>query len=202
MYFLTNSLIKMTAEILKIVKSIVRINKAEEDAFLGILEAKKLKKNELLLRIGQVCNFIIFIQTGCLRYFYIKDGEEITGQFFVENDWYTDFESFIRSKPSEQSIQALENCVCLLINKRKLEQLYTDFPVFERFGRIMTEQGFLGLYNTNKVASLLTSEERYLAFVKNQPSIVQRVPQHYIASYLGLKPQSLSRIRKRLFLKK
>jgi CRP/FNR family transcriptional regulator, anaerobic regulatory protein len=192
----------MTTEILKIVKSIVRINTTEEAAFLGILEIKKLKKNDLLLRIGQVCNFIIFIQMGCLRYFYIKDGEEITGQFFIENDWYTDFDSFIRLKPSEQSIQALEDCVCLLINKRKLEQLYIDFPVFERFGRIMTEQGFLGLYNTNKVASLLTSEERYLAFIKNQPSIVQRVSQHYIASYLGLKPQSLSRIRKRLFLKK
>ena len=192
----------MTTEILKIVKSIVRLNKAEEDAFLSILEIKNFKKNELLLREGQVCSFVIFLHTGCLRYFYMKDGEEITGQFFIENDWYTDFESFIRLKPSEQSIQALEDCVCLLISKRKLEQLYMDFPVFERFGRIMTEQGFLGLYNANRVATLLTSEERYLAFIKNQPSIVQRVPQHYIASYLGLKPQSLSRIRKRIFLKK
>ena len=122
----------MTTEILKIVKSIVRLNKAEEDAFLSILEIKNFKKNELLLREGQVCSFVIFLHTGCLRYFYMKDGEEITGQFFIENDWYTDFESFIRLKPSEQSIQALEDCVCLLINKRKLEQLYIDFPVFER----------------------------------------------------------------------
>jgi CRP/FNR family transcriptional regulator, anaerobic regulatory protein len=192
----------MTEGIINIVKSIVRLNKAEEDAFLSILEVKKMKKNELLLREGQVCNFVIFIHTGCLRYFYMKDGEEITGQFFIENDWYTDLDSFIRLKPSEQSIQVLENTTCFVINKRKLEQLYVDFPVFERFGRIMTEQGFLGLYNANRVATLLTSEERYLAFIKNQPSIVQRVPQHYIASYLGLKPQSLSRIRKRLFLKK
>jgi CRP-like cAMP-binding protein len=192
----------MTEGILKIVKSIVRINKAEEDAFLDILEVKKLKKNELLLREGQVCDFIIFLHTGCLRYFHTKDGEDITGQFFIENDWYTDFGSFIRSKPSAQSIQALENSVCLLIRKRKLEQLYIDFPVFERWGRIMIEYGALGLYDASRASTLLAPEERYLAFIKNQPTISQRVAQNYIASYLGLKPQSLSRIRKRLFLKK
>ncbi len=192
----------MHENILTSISTMIRLKKLEEDAFLSNLEFKKFKKNDLILQEGHVCKFIMYIEVGCVRYFHIRDGEEITGQFFLENNWFTDFESFISRKPSNISIQALEDCAIFIIPKEKLEKLYVDFPVFERFGRLMAEQAFLGLRQRNKISTLLTPEERYQSFLKNRPDIVQRVAQHYIASYLGLKPQSLSRIRKRIFDKK
>jgi CRP/FNR family transcriptional regulator, anaerobic regulatory protein len=191
----------MTEAILKSVKSIVRLNPTEEEALLNTLELKKFKKNQLLLREGAVCNSILFIVKGCIRYFYVKDGEEITGQFFIENEWFTDYESFLTQLPSEINIQALEPCTILIIPKKKIDQLFLDFPIFERFGRLMAEQAFLGLRNKNKKGALLSSTERYQSFAKNRPEIVQRVAQHYIASYLGMQPQSLSRIRGKLLKK-
>lgn len=192
----------MFESILEQVKSIVKINANEEKAFLDALEIKKIKRNRLILEVGQVCNSIIFIKQGCIRYFYMKDGEEMTGQFFKENDWYTDFDSLLTGRPSEQNVQALEDCEYFQLSKTKLDKLYTEFPVFERFGRVMTEHAFLGVRHRNKMSTLLSPEERYISFIKNRAEIVQRIPQHYIASYLGIKPQSLSRIKKRLFQKK
>jgi CRP/FNR family transcriptional regulator, anaerobic regulatory protein len=188
----------MTDNIMKQVKAIVGLKEAEELAFLSVLERREYTKGDLVLREGSVCNFILFIELGCVRYFYNRDGEEVTGQFFEENDWFTDYESYLTGKPSEICIQALEDCVVFVLPKKKIVQLFVDFPVFEKFGRLMAERAFLGLRNRNKISTLLSSEDLYLSFVKNRSSLVQRVAQHYIASYLGLKPQSLSRIRKRL----
>jgi CRP/FNR family transcriptional regulator, anaerobic regulatory protein len=188
----------MTDNIMKQVKAIVGLKEAEELAFLSVLERREYTKGDLVLREGSVCNFILFIELGCVRYFYNRDGEEVTGQFFEENDWFTDYESYLTGKPSEICIQALEDCVVFMLPKKKIVQLFVDYPVFEKFGRLMAERAFLGLRNRNKISTLLSSEDLYLSFVKNRSSLVQRVAQHYIASYLGLKPQSLSRIRKRL----
>jgi CRP/FNR family transcriptional regulator, anaerobic regulatory protein len=191
----------MTHPLLKEVKSIVQLNKVEEDAFLGILEIKQFKKYQIIMQQGSTCQHIMCIEKGCIRYFYVKDGEEITGQFFSEDNWFTDFESYLSEKPSGVNIQALEECSIFMLSKKNLNQLYLTHPVFERMGRLLTENAFLGLLNHNRTATLLNPEERYRAFLKNRPELTQRVAQHLIASYLGIKPQSLSRIRKRIFSK-
>lgn len=158
-----------------------------------------LRKNEMLLRAGQVCQNAFFINEGCLRYFYTVDGEEKTGQFFFENDWYTDFDSFISGNPSEENIQALEPCKLLILSRRDLIALFDSVPTLERFGRLVAEQAFLGIKSRNASFLNQSPEQRYLRLLKNRPKIVSRIPQHYIASFLGIKPESLSRIRKRLF---
>jgi CRP/FNR family transcriptional regulator, anaerobic regulatory protein len=165
----------------------------------GKLVLKKLKRKEFLCQEGQVCHSVAFINQGCLRYFYLTDGEEKTGQFFFENAWYTDYESFLTGEPSKQNIQALEPSELLILSKTVLHELYETLPKFERFGRIMAENAYLGSRKNNVSYLTLSPEERYQQLIRERPKLLERVSLKYIASYLGIKPESLSRIRKRLF---
>lgn len=187
-------------EILHAIQHLIKPSNEELRAFTDIVLARSYKKKELILQEGQICKNVYFIRKGLIRYYQVKEGTEVTGQFFSENNWYTDLESFLTHRPSRLSIEALENSELLLLPKQQMEELYVKHPVFERLGRILAEQAFLGLKNRHSAYILRSPQERYTSFVKNCPHLVQRVPQHYIASYLGIQPQSLSRIRKRISL--
>ncbi|WP_202110869.1 Crp/Fnr family transcriptional regulator [Flavobacterium hydrocarbonoxydans] len=178
----------------------IAFNETESLAFKNILNFKKVKKNEHLLVEGDVCNFGIFIAEGCIRYYYLVDGVESTGNFFFENDWYADFESFLYGKPSLLNIEALEDCEVYIVYKSDFEKLVSEYPVFNSFLRIMMERTIKGLTGRNMAMSLLSHEERYLRFVKYCPKVVERVSLKHIASYLGIQPESLSRIRTRITL--
>ena len=171
----------------------------EWEAFRERLTFKKLRRREFFLQPHEVCKHVAFVKRGCLRYFYDAAGEERTGQFFFENSWYTDYESFLTGEPSSQAIQALEPTELCLLSKGALYELYERYPTFERFGRLMAENAYLGSRRNN--VSLLTAspEERYLDLIQTRPKLLERVALRYIASYLGIQPESLSRIRKRLF---
>ncbi|AEI51662.1 Crp/Fnr family transcriptional regulator [Runella slithyformis] len=175
------------------------LSEAELDFFCSKLILKQLKRREYVFREGQVCTSVVFIRKGCLRYFYLTDGEEQTGQFFFENAWYTDYESFLSEKPTQQFIQALEPTEVFLLPKTALYQLYENNPKFERFGRVMAENAYLGSRKNNVSYLTLSPEERYLKLVEERPKLIERVSLKYIASYLGIQPESLSRIRKRIF---
>lgn len=177
---------------------LIGLTNEEFDIFLGCLQSQKLKRREVLIAEGDICRYAYFIKKGCLWYFHNVDGEEITGQFFFENGWYTDYESFLLQKPSKQNIDALEPTELILLPKSELLKLYITIPKFEKFGRIMAENAFLGLRNRTELLTQQSAEERYLRLMKERPKVIERVPQHYIASYLGIKPPSLSRIRKRI----
>ncbi len=179
---------------------LIGLTNEEFDIFLGCLQSQKLKRREVLIAEGDICRYAYFIKKGCLRYFHNVDGEEITGQFFFENGWYTDYESFLLQKPSKQNIDALEPTELILLPKSELLKLYITIPKFEKFGRIMAENAFLGLRNRTELLTQQSAEERYLRLMKERPKVIERVPQHYIASYLGIKPPSLSRIRKRIMV--
>ncbi|MFH6944129.1 Crp/Fnr family transcriptional regulator [Flavobacterium sp. FlaQc-50] len=178
----------------------MEFNEAESIAFRSILKLKKVKKNQHLLIEGEVCNFGVFVAEGCIRYYYLVDGVESTGNFFFENDWYSDFESFLYGKPSRINIEALEDCVFYLAYKHDFEKLVAEYPVFNSFLRVMMERTIKGLTGRNMMMSLLSNEERYLKFIKYCPKVMERVSLKHIASYLGIKPESLSRIRTRLTL--
>ncbi|MBC8083780.1 MAG: Crp/Fnr family transcriptional regulator [Hymenobacter sp.] len=180
-------------------QSLIPLTNADFQDFAAVLQPLLLPKKALLLREGDICRHVAYIESGCLRYFYNVNGEEHTGQFFFEHGWYTDYDSFLRRVPSIQNIQALEPCRLWLLPRDDLYRFYDERPVFERFGRLMAEQAFQGLRTRNDALLNLTPEERYLRLVQDRPKVVERVPQHYIASHLGLKPESLSRIRKRLY---
>lgn len=175
-------------------------NEAENQAFLNALVLKKVKKKEHLLVQGDVCNFGIFIIEGCIRYYYLEDGVEATGNFFFENSWYADIESFLNGKPSLLYIETLEDCELYYLYKHDFDKLIRDYPVFSMFLPNMMERSIKGLTNRNKAMLTFSIEERYLRFIKDRPKVMERVPLKYVASYLGIKPESLSRLRTRLTL--
>ena len=188
----------MYEQIEKVISSFINLNKSEFDYFASKLQVKQLKRKEFLLREGQICSNSYFINNGCLRYFHNVKGEEITGQFFFENGWYADYGSYLSGKPSEQNIEALEKTELLVLPKASLDELFEEIPTFEKFGRLMAEKAFLGMRQYTEMVTKQTAEERYLNLIKDRPKVIERISQHYIASYLGIKAPSLSRIRKRI----
>lgn len=176
----------------------ISLSDSEFGQFYELLTFKTLRKKEELLSLGEVCRGAFYLYEGCIRYYNLVEGEEITGQFFFENSWYSDYESFLMEIPSQQVIQALEPCSVAILSKDALLSLYQRIPKFERFGRLMAENAFVGLRKRTESLTNLSAEERYRQLVRNRPKVTTRIPQHYIASYLGIKPQSLSRIRKRM----
>ncbi len=192
----------MANQIIQSIQSVVPLNKAEEEAFMGILSVKQFKKKEFLLQEGQICNKVSFINSGCMRLFYNVEGVENTIQFFFSNSFYTDYASFLTGQPTIENMQALEACEVVQFRKADLYKLYDVYPVFDRVGRVMAENAFLSLSKLNKMLTNEEPEQRYLSLLEQRPELVERIPQHYIASYLGIKPESLSRIRKRIFQNK
>jgi CRP/FNR family transcriptional regulator, anaerobic regulatory protein len=174
------------------------LSREEFIAFATLLTTRRLTKHEPLLRAGEICTQIAFINQGCLRYYYLKDGSEFNGQFFFEGSWVGDYQSFLTGQPAVQYIDALEDTELLIIARTDLLALYAEQPRFERFGRLLAENVVIG--SQRRTASLLfdSPEERYLKLIAERPKVVERIPLHHIASYLGIKPESLSRIRKRL----
>jgi CRP/FNR family transcriptional regulator, anaerobic regulatory protein len=192
----------MQKQIIESIKSFVLLSKAEEAAFENILELKQFKKKDYLLQEGKVCNKISFINSGCMRLFYNIEGIENTVQFFFADSWYTDYASFLTEQPSIENMQALENCEVVQFKKEDLYKLFNLYPIFDRVGRVMAENAYLSLSQLNKMLTNEEPTERYLNLIKQRPDVVEKIPQHYIASYLGIKPESLSRIRKRILASK
>lgn len=160
-------------------------------------ELMNLSKSQYLLEEGEVCNFIAFVNRGCIRHFHIKDGLEITCDISFENKFITDFKSFNLGSKTNISFRALENSELLLIQKESLSELYERSTTFAEIGRRIAENVAM---RTTEIAMSLASdkpEKRYRKLLMTNPEIFQRVPQKHIANLLGLTPESLSRIRRR-----
>jgi CRP-like cAMP-binding protein len=165
--------------------------------------SKKIRRNQFLLQEGEVCRNVSFVVHGCLRSYSVDEkGEEHIVQFAVEDWWVSDLRSYLSGEPSLTSIDAIEDSDLLLLEKASREKLFLAVPKMERFFRILLERQFVAS-NKRIVDSLSASaRERYLSFLDSFPSMAQRVPQGQIASYLGITPQSLSRIRREISKKK
>jgi len=159
---------------------------------------KRLRKKDFLLREGEACDFVAFMVEGCLRHYYVHEGEEQTCYISFENEWISDIAGLSSGRASGKMLQALHPSRVLLIHKKDLEELYHLYPNFASVGRIMAERLANLTINLSMLLTSLKPEERYQNLLEEQPEIFQRVPQKYIASMLGIKPESLSRIRKRL----
>lgn len=156
------------------------------------------KKKEFLLKEGQVCRSLHFVEKGCLRMFFINDKttEQIT-QFAMENWWITDFFSFIDNKPSPYFIQTVEKSEILSIDSLSFETMLKELPQMERYFRIIMQRAVAASQLRIKYMSELSKEEFYIHFCTSFPEFVQRVPQYMIASYLGLTPEYVSELRKK-----
>ena len=188
----------MITQILNNIKEYVTLNAIEEKAFTAILEIKQLKKKEFLLQEGKTCDKIYFVNSGCLRLFHVNNSEENTLEFLFANTWYTDFQSFLLNQPTDENVQALEKSEIVQFSIKDLDNLYLSYPVFERMGRLLTQNALISLANLNKEIVNETPAERYLKILKQQPEIVQKIPQYYIAEFLGVKRESLSRIKNKI----
>ena len=183
--------------ILNHLNKVITLTESEQQEFTSILEEKKVSKKNFLIEPGDLVNSEYYVVSGCLEAYYLDEsGDKHIIQFAVEDWWISDFEAFFNEVPAKLFVETIEDSTLLAINREALEILYTRIPKFERFFRIKTTSAFVSL-RTRILSSLQKSgKERYLEFCEFYPKIEQRVPNYHIANYLGLKPESLSRIRK------
>ena len=193
-----HSPLKMYSAIDHFTDQCVRLSNEERAFFHSLLLPRTVGKKTFLLRKGEVCNFEAYLVKGCIRTFYIdENGFEINLQFAVEDWWVSDIASFTERKPSGLFIQTLEACELLVIDHDRKEQLFHTYPKFERMFRLMLQRNLSVLQHRFLATVSQPAEQRYLEFIQRYPDIQQRVPQHMIASYLGISAEFLSKIRKR-----
>ncbi len=171
----------------------------------GVLEAFPIKtfgKETILLKEGQIAKDAFLVIKGCVRKYFIEDGEEKTTDFYTEFQSAVDFESMSNNSPSKYYFTCTEDSTIAIMNSEKENALYKKFPRFGEVCRIEMEK-MLG-ESQKKISTFTNSnpKERYLNLLKERPNLINRVPQYQLASYLGIKPETLSRIRKRIALGK
>ncbi|HWZ14675.1 MAG TPA: Crp/Fnr family transcriptional regulator [Mucilaginibacter sp.] len=161
-----------------------------------MLQYKVIPKKTMLLQAGNICHFEAYVIRGCMREYYIDDhGAELTLQFAVEDWWVSDITSFEDQKVSNMYIETLEDCELLMLSRQSKEQLLAEVPKLERMFRLMIQRHLSAVQSRLFKTVTNSGIERYLEFIKRYPTIPQRVPQHYIASYLGISPEFLSKLR-------
>ncbi len=172
----------------------------DEELFLFMQRLKPvtLKKYAFYLKEGQVCKAMVLVNKGGLRYFSRSEKGDYTIGFAFEGEWLGDYESFLLQSPSPDFIEAIEDCELFTLNYADMHGLYEHSQRFERFGRLIAEKLFIDTAKSKRNLMIQSAEERYLELLTSQPHIFERLPQHLIASYLGIQPQSLSRIRAKI----
>jgi CRP-like cAMP-binding protein len=173
---------------------------AEEiEFFTSLLRSKSLLNGEFLLREGDVCRYESFVVKGCLKTYYLDEmGVEHIIDFSIEEWWADDLYSLLTQTPSRSNIKAIEDTDVLQISKTDLELLYKKIPKFERFFRILFQNAYIAQREQINLALSASARERYLLFIKKKPYAEKRFSQKDIASYLGVTPQFLSTLRKKL----
>lgn len=166
-----------------------------------LLKSQKLSKGEFVFHQGDICKSVYFTLQGCLRSFVIKDAKEYTLFFHPENQSFGDYESFQKDTPACFSCQAIENSEILVFNRKAMD-FFENAPQGQKLLRLIAED--LAFYLRDKLLSLFldTPEELYVKLLRTEPALLQRIPQYYLASYLGIEPESLSRLKRRVYQQK
>lgn len=191
LYPMPNKLVQYFSEIMPLTNE-------EEKAIEDSIHLKTFKKGTVLLKEGQVSTECYFIWAGCVRQYSLLDGEEKTHDFFAEGDWLISLDSFTQKTPANHFFACVDDTTLVVGNEEKENALFEQSPKFETIARkvmeqiIVEQQKKINTYITN------TSEQRYLNLLETKAALLQSVPQYQIASYIGVKPESLSRMRKRL----
>jgi CRP-like cAMP-binding protein len=174
----------------------VTLTTEEADIIAQYFKPKKYRKHQYILQEGEVCRYETFIISGCARTYEIDDkGQEHILQFGLEGWWIGNMYSFLSGTPSEVNVDCLEDTEVLRITKPELELLYDKIPKIDRYFRILVQNAYMAAMNRISSNLSMPALDRYREFIQKYPHIEQRVPNHQIASYLGITPQSLSRIR-------
>ena len=182
----------------KVVSSMVQLTDEEWQAFFDILIYRDVPKKFRLTDVGEIAREAYFINKGMARLYFLKDGDEINANFAFESDFIASLQSFLLKAPSRQAVETIEDCELLVLNKKDLDSLTLAYPKFNIFSKAIAEWAFITLQQRAASFILDSPEERYMNMLRERPNMLEQVPQHMIASYLGVTPVSLSRIRKRI----
>jgi CRP/FNR family transcriptional regulator, anaerobic regulatory protein len=176
----------------------VSFSEDEWQPFLDGLVKKQVPEGSYLMEAGQVCDYVAFINKGLFRAFCVVKNEEVTNNFSFSGNFLTNYPSFLTRQPSTEYHQALEDAEVLLFSYDNMQAVYKKVPSWEKFGRLIAEFILIRIAERNRSLLFLSAEEQYLDLMKTRPKVIANIQQRYIASYLGIQPESLSRIRKRL----
>jgi CRP-like cAMP-binding protein len=187
----------MTTELKKFITQYVSLEQPELDDIVNRFEKRIIKKNELLLNEGEICKDLVFVQEGCLRLYYVENEIEVSVWFAFKNSSAIDIYSFISERPSVYFLQAIEDSEILYLPKTELNELYQSHPKMQEMMRNFWEDAVLNLIDRFTALQRDPAEKRYLDLLA-KPPYIQKIPQKYLASFIGVTPTSLSRIRKNI----
>jgi CRP-like cAMP-binding protein len=177
------------------------LDNKEREEVIRLFSKRTIRRRGYLLQEGDICRHYFFIISGCFKMFAVDpSGKEHNLQFSVENEWISDLHSFYEQKPSRLYIEAIEPSVVLQIEHDDLLYLFTNYHKFDRNFRIIIERKYMDFQNRILQNISSTAEDRYLNFIKEYPGLFKRIPSTQIASYLGITPEFLSKIRKKIVL--
>ena len=185
--------------ILKNISRFINLNQEEQDLYVSLFTEKKIKKKDFLLRQGEIAKHDYFITKGCLKVYNIDTkGSEHISMFAIKDWWSGDMASFITQQPANYFIQALEESEVLQISKENFDLLFERIPKLERFYRILYQRSLVTYIQRSDQNISFSAEDRYLKFIKEYPSLINRISQKNIAAYLGVTPEFLSLLRKKM----
>lgn len=188
-----------TKPLIEYFNRLLPLNEEEKAVVETVFNERRVKRRQFILQEGDVCKLNTFVIEGCFRMFLVdENGKEHNLQFAIENWWIGDIGSFHAEEPSKLNIEALENSVVLQIKKEDQLKLFVDYPKFNRIFRVFTENALISAQRRILQNISSTAEERYLDFLKRYPFFFNRISNVQIASYLGVTPEFLSTIRKKL----
>lgn len=177
----------------------VHLNEKDKGLVMNFFKSKKLRKKQYLLQEGDMCKYISFVAQGLMKSYTVDEkGNEHINLFAWEGWWISDFASFIFGNEAKLNIDTIEDTKLLLLSRENYEKMLKDVPVMDRYFRILYQNSLATKDSRLISANTHTAEEKYAMFLDTYPSISQRLPQNLIASYLGLSPETISRIKRRL----
>jgi len=185
-------------DISKLISRFISLNEKEAKAIIECIPIKNFKKGTVLLQVGQISKDSYFVIKGCVRKYYIIDGEERTTEFYVEEESVASLQSYQNKTPANHYFECVEDSKLAVLNFEKEQELFKRVPKYETLCRMTMENDFGEQQEALSKFMISSPEKRYKSLLKTRPDLVQRIPQYHLASYLGVKPESLSRIRKRI----
>lgn len=184
------------------VRELIDLEDVELLALSKSVKTRQYKKGEIFLKEGDHCNYIGFLNKGCFNFYYMKDGVQLIRGFFFPNEFISNYPCFLLKDKSRFEIKAVADSSVTLIHRDNLLLLTKEFPKFQELKRIIVESLYIEISDKFESFFCKTAEERYLDFIKDECEQKKRIPQYVIASYLGITPEGLSRIKKRTSIKK